>query len=224
MFERKKRNSSKVNLVISIVFHTILIGGGLYFAARNGLLGQKLKAIAVQVVPKDKKPEPPKEKTPEPKVQQVKAEDMEKAAAAQPRAAAAAAPEDAQATVAPATVDAASFNFNDGAHDVVDAKDPITGYKGLVETTLRSHWNRPEDLEDEKFAVDVELTIDSKGTVQDYQWLEGTGNSRWDDSVKAALAKTKTINHAPPKGFPGTVRVRFDVGSAPANEVQFSVR
>ncbi len=37
---RKKRNSSKVNLLISFAFHALLVVVVLYFAARSGLLGQ----------------------------------------------------------------------------------------------------------------------------------------------------------------------------------------
>ncbi len=38
---RKKRNSSKVNLLISFTFHALIVAVGLYFAARGGLLGNK---------------------------------------------------------------------------------------------------------------------------------------------------------------------------------------
>ena len=67
MIERKKRNSSKVNLIVSVVFHTLAIGAVFFFAAREGMLGKKLKQLTVTMVPKEKKPEPPKEKPPEPK-------------------------------------------------------------------------------------------------------------------------------------------------------------
>ena len=66
--QRKKRNSSKVNLTISFIFHGILIVIVFFFAAREGLVGKKLKQLAVTMVPKEKKIEPPKEKPPEPKV------------------------------------------------------------------------------------------------------------------------------------------------------------
>ena len=57
-----------------------------------------------------------------------------------------------------------SFEFNDGAHDV-QTVDAGTVYKGLVEHALRSRWNRPENIEDEKFVAEVELTVDEKGSV-----------------------------------------------------------
>src|ERR1700722_3380802 len=57
---RKKRNSSKVNLLISFAFHAALVIVLVYLAARNGLLGKQLKKITVEMV-KEKPPEKPKE-------------------------------------------------------------------------------------------------------------------------------------------------------------------
>ena len=54
---RKKRNSTKVNLIVSFVFHAVVIGALFFFAAREGMLGQKLKTIAVEMAPKEKPPE-----------------------------------------------------------------------------------------------------------------------------------------------------------------------
>ena len=69
MSQRRKKNSSKVNLTISFFFHSILIAAVFYFAAREGLLGKKMKTIVAEMV-KEKKPvEPPKPKE-EPKVAQ----------------------------------------------------------------------------------------------------------------------------------------------------------
>ena len=57
------------------------------------------------------------------------------------------------------------------------------------------------------------MSIDPDGRVTGYRWLKGSGNARWDDSVKHALAQTKAISRPPPKGFPGKFLVRFDVES-----------
>src|SRR5438477_13055425 len=70
--KRKKRNSSKINLTISFVFHGALVLLIFFFAAREGILGKKLKQITVTMVPKEKKPEPPKIKPPEPRVEPAK--------------------------------------------------------------------------------------------------------------------------------------------------------
>ena len=58
---RKKRNSSKVNLMISLGVHALLVVVVLYFAARSGLLGKQLKKITVTMEKKEKPPEKPKE-------------------------------------------------------------------------------------------------------------------------------------------------------------------
>src|ERR1035437_11100928 len=70
--QRKKRNSSKVNLLISFIFHTLIVLVMFYFAARQGLLGKQMKKIAVEMV-KEKPPEKPKEPE-KPKVETPKVE------------------------------------------------------------------------------------------------------------------------------------------------------
>ena len=213
--QRKKRNSSKVNLTISFIFHGVLILVVFFFAAREGLVGKKLKQLAVTMVPKEKKPEPPKEKAPEPKVEQPKTDQTPKMAVAPPKVETATAPPppavDAAPAVAPAAASLPAFEFSDGAKEVQTISDPNGIYKALIEHTLRSRWNRPEDLDDETYVAEIELSVDAKGKVTDYHWLKGSGNKRWDDSVKAVMAQTKTISRPPPKGFPQQFPVRFDV-------------
>jgi protein TonB len=214
---RKKRNDSKVNLTISIVFHTLLIGAIFFLAAREGMLGKKLKEITVTLAPKEKKPEPPKEKPAEPKPEEPKLADKPKPAdIPQPKAAPTVATPpptvvEAAPAVAPAVASLPSFEFNDGAHQVESISDPTAIYKALVEHSFRTRWNRPEDLEDTKFVAEVELTIDKTGNIESYQWVRGSGNKRWDESVKASLAAVKAINRPPPKGFPDKFITRFDV-------------
>ena len=195
--KRKKRNSSKVNLTISFIFHGLLILVVFFFAAREGLVGKKLKQLAVTMVPKEKKPEPAKEKPADPKPETAKADQAPKMAVAQPKVDTAAA--------------APPMDFSDGAKEVQTISDPNGLYKALIEHTLRSRWNRPEDIADEAYVAEVELNVDAKGRVTDYHWLKGSGDKRWDDSVKAVVAQTKTISRPPPKGFPQQFPVRFDV-------------
>ena len=90
--QRKKRNSSKINLTISFIFHGLLILVVFFFAAREGLVGKKLKQLAVTMVPKEKKPEPAKEKPAEPKTETAKTDQAPKMAVPQPKAETAAAP------------------------------------------------------------------------------------------------------------------------------------
>jgi TonB family protein len=209
---RAPRNSSKVNLIISVTFHGVLVGALLYFAAREGLLGKQIKKIAVEMV-KEKKPEKPKapEKPKEieqPKVETPKVATVEAPRAAPPPSAAPAAA--APPAVAPASVDVASFAF-EGGRAVETSSDPIELYKGWIQTSIQSRWNRPEDMGDKDFVAEVEVSVDKTGDIGDAVWKKSSGNKRWDDSVKQALAATKNVNRIPPKNFPTHVTVRFDV-------------
>jgi TonB family protein len=221
--QRKKRNSSKVNLTISFIFHGILIMVVFFFAAREGMLGKPLKQLAVTMVPKEKKPVEPKEKPPEPKAEQAKTDQTPRMAIPQPQMHASAAPPPPAADAAPMVAPPASvlsgMDFSDGAKEVQTISDPNGIYKALIEHTLRSRWNRPEDIADEAYVAEVELSVDAKGRVTDYRWLKGSGDKRWDDSVKAVIAQTTAITRPPPKGFPATFPVRFDVETSRAEPV-----
>jgi TonB family protein len=210
---RKKVNSSKVNLTISFIFHGILILVIFFFAAREGMLGKKLKQLSVTMT-REKKPEPPKEKPPEPKVETPKTETA-KMNVPQPKVDTASAPPPPAGLVPPAAAPPAvslpAFSFSDGAKTVETISDPNGIYKALVEHTLRSRWNRPDDIADDTYVAEVQLSIDSKGRVADSRWLKGSGDKRWDDSVKAVIAQAKTMSRPPPKGFPENFQVRFDV-------------
>jgi outer membrane biosynthesis protein TonB len=222
MIPRKKKTSSKVNLTVSLVFHAVMILAIVFFAAREGILGKKLKEITVTMVPKEKKTEPVKEKPPEPKPEVPRpVETVKVPTAPPPRVAVATAPPplDSPVAAAPAAVNLPAFEFNDGARDVQSKADPNSLYKGLVERALRSHWDRPEDMADDAFVVEVEVGIDASGKVGTYRWVKGSGDNRWDGSVKAALARTTTMSRPPPKGFPDKFLVRFDVEATATEEV-----
>jgi len=217
--QRKKHNSSRVNLIISAVFHTALISVVIFFAAHEGLLGKDLKKLAVHLVAKEKKPEPPKEKPPEPKTDAPKPmEEARPASAPAPKVQMAEAPPPTAPSVAPPPMSLSGIDMGEFNRPVASG-DPTSVYKGLVERTFTSHWNRPSDLEDEKFVAEVELSVDSTGQVGPYRWLKGSGNERWDGTVKAALASVHTISHPPPKGFPDKFMVRFDVLAVQTEEV-----
>jgi TonB family protein len=124
----------------------------------------------------------------------------------------------APALAAPPPMDVPGF-FSDGAKEVVTVSDPKLLYKGLVESALRAHWNRREDIADDAYVAEVELAIDPQGNVTGSAWVKGSGDARWDSSVKAAVAATKVISRPPPKGFPGKFRVRFDVELLQTEEV-----
>jgi len=222
MTQRKKNNSSKTNLTVSFIFHAALVSVLIFFAALEGILGKKLKQLTVTMVPKEKKPEPPKEKPVEPKVETPKTAEAQKAPAPTAKIEAPAAPPPSVAispVAAPSAASLPAFEFSDGAKAVQTISDPNAIYKALVEHTLRSRWNRPEGMADDDFTAEVELSVDAKGSVAEAQWLKGSGDRRWDDSVKLDLAQSKTISRPPPKGFPEKFQVRFDVESLKTEDV-----
>src|SRR5262245_45608852 len=147
MIHKKKRNSSKVNLTISTIVHAALIGGLVFFAAKEGLLGKKLKQLTVTMVPKEKKPEPPKEKPAEPKPEPPQPAESKPTPQAPPKLEQAAAPppaaNDAPMAAPPAAI-VSGFDFQDGAKAVQTMTDPNGVYKSIVEHSLKSHWNRDE--------------------------------------------------------------------------------
>jgi TonB family protein len=229
MMQRKKRNSSRVNLIVSVVFHTVAIGALFFFAAREGMLGKKLKQLTVTMVPKEKKPEPPKEKPPEPKPEPPKVAEAPKPVVpvAAPKVEPVGAPPPAAANApmaAPAPATLPAFEFSDGAKEVLTGNSPGGVYKGMVEHAFLTRWNRPEDIDDSAFAAEVKLTVDSSGVVTSCRWISGSGNARWDNSVKEVLTQTKRLSKPPPKGFPSTFNVRFDVQSLKTESLQLGLQ
>ena len=208
---RKKRNSSKVNLLISFIFHALIVLVMFYFAARQGLLGKQMKKIAVEMV-KEKPPEKPKEPE-KPKVEPPKVEtpklvekpkEVEEAKAAPPP------PAVAPPTVAPPAAELPSFEF-EGGKTVETSSDPVQLYKGALEYALRSKWNRPDDLPDDNYVAEVDVTVSRTGDISNPVWRKSSGDSKWDDSVRQAIAAVKEMDRPPPTNFPSQVLVRFDV-------------
>ncbi|MGA2248416.1 MAG: TonB C-terminal domain-containing protein [Verrucomicrobiota bacterium] len=209
--QRKKKNSSKVNLTISFVFHAVLIGALLYFAAREGLLGKKIQKISVTMV-KEKTPEKPKEPE-KPKAEPPKVEPPKNEPPKYEEPKPAAAPVSAPPVVAPENQDVASFAFSDGAKAVNTESDPVQLYKGYVEYVLRSKWNRPNNLADDKYLAEVQVSVDKAGNLSNIQWEKGSGDSKWDQSIKDVFKEVQSIDRRPPTNFPPQVRVRFDIQS-----------
>src|SRR6516164_4842546 len=151
----KKQNSSRVNLTISAVVHAAVILALIYFAAREGYLGKKIQTITVtKVEEKKKEPEKPKEE-PKPEPPKVETPKMEAPKAEAPKAAPVVAPP----VVAPAANDIPSFEFS-GGKNVVTENDPVQLYKGYMEYVLRSKWNRPDNMEDDQYAAEVNVNVD----------------------------------------------------------------
>ena len=208
---RKKRNSSRVNLLISFIFHSLIVLVMFYFAARQGLLGKQMKKIAVEMV-KEKPPEKPKEpekpKVEPPKVETPKVVEkpkvMEEAKATPPPAT------EAPPTVAPPAAELPSFEF-EGGKTVETSSDPVQLYKGAVEYALRSKWTRPDDLPDDNYVAEVDVTVSRAGGISNPVWRKSSGDPKWDDSVRQAIAAVREMNRPPPTNFPSQVLVRFDV-------------
>jgi hypothetical protein len=200
-------------LLISFIFHALIVVVGFYFAARGGLLGKQLKKIAVEMV-KEKPPEKPKEPE-KPKVEPPKVEipkelpkvEIPKVVEA-PRNVAP--PVSAPPAIAPPATDLPAFNF-EGGKAVESASSPIDVYKGLVQYAFTAKWNKPEDIVDDKFVAEVQVSISPDGRISNPQWLKKSGDTRWDNSVRQALAAVTSMDHAPPTNFPPRVIIRFDV-------------
>ena len=206
---RKTKNSSKVNLMISFAFHAVLVLVLFYFAAREGLLGKKLNKIAVQMIKekppdKPKSPEPPKIEPPKaepPKIETPKIVEAPKVQAP---------PVVAPPVVAPPNSEVPSFEFG-GGKAVETSSDPVQLYKGYMEYVLRQKWNRPDDEADDDFAAEVAVSVDRQGNIENSTWLKGSGDDRWDATVKQVFNVVKTIDRPPPTNFPPRVTIRFDV-------------
>ena len=215
---REEGRMSKVDILISFFFHAAIILALVFFAAREGLLGKQLRKISVEMVrekppekpkePEKPRPEPPKTEAPKlaetPKAQPPKEEPV-RAPAPPPATVASAAP-----VIAPPAAELPAFAF-DGGKTVQSSSDPVQLYKGFVEYSLRSKWNRPLDINDGSFVAEVEVNVDRNGEISDPVWKKTSGNKRWDKSVREAIAGTTALDRTPPASFPGRVVIRFDV-------------
>jgi outer membrane biosynthesis protein TonB len=203
---KKRKNSSKANLIISTIFHAILVGLLFYFAARSGILGKKVQTITTTLI-HEKKPEVPKPK-PEPPKEPPKEvpKELPKVVEA-PRTPP---PSTAPPVVAPPPAEVPSFTF-DGGKTVESSSDPVQLYKGYMEYVLRSKWDRPDNMDDGKYVAEVAVNVDKAGDINEAKWLKGSGNAKWDQSVRDVFKEVSNIGRPPPTNFPPAVTIRFDV-------------
>jgi hypothetical protein len=220
---RKEQKVSKLSVVVSVALHLGIIAILIVMAARQGMFGKHFKKMVVTMVPNEPLPERPKEipspakidKPPELKpvsepanVQPpTLAKDSAPAQAARPDVIP---PPAIEPLTAPPPAAIPDLLF-DGGSKVQSSSDPKALYKSFVEYTLRSNWKRPDNLVDLGYVAEVEVGIDRRGQITSQAWMKGSGNPAWDNSVRQALAQTKTLERTPPNGFPGKVLVRFDV-------------
>ncbi|HTV61167.1 MAG TPA: TonB C-terminal domain-containing protein [Verrucomicrobiae bacterium] len=59
--------------------------------------------------------------------------------------------------------------------------------------------------------AEVQVAVGRDGTISDPVWEKGSGNSRWDNSVRQAIASVTSMDRPPPTNFPPRVLIRFDV-------------
>lgn len=210
-----EEDSTKTSLLISFVFHALIIAALVFFAAREGLLGKQLKKIAVEMVKETPPPKPkelpkPKEIEP-PKIEQpklVQAPKVETPKIDAPKTVPAPSVVATAPAVAPAAVDVPSFEFG-GGKTVQTSSDPVVLYSAAVESALRSNWKRPNNMADDNYVAEVEVSVDAEGRISDPEWKKNTGNARWDESVRQAINATPAVDRPPPANFPGRVLVRF---------------
>jgi len=215
---KRPKNSSKANLIISAIFHALLLGVMFYFAARSGILGKKVQKIAVEMV-KEKKPEPEKPKPEPPKVEPPKIETPKNEPPKYVEPKVVSQPNTAPPAVAPPATDVPAFEF-EGGKAVNSESDPVQLYKGYMEYALRSKWNRPDNLPDDNYVAEVAVNVDKQGNIQQTQWLKGSGDAQWDASVKNVFKLVSQIDRRPPTNFPPNVTIRFDVQEATEPIVQ----
>jgi hypothetical protein len=207
-------------LLISLVFHVVVIGLLAWFAAREGILGEPLKQITVRLLPPPvpekppapakPKPEPPPEKPgplPEPAPAKIPAQAPTKT----PMPATAPGPAATPLLAAPPPAEMPPLTFDDGGKTVQSETDPDALYRSFVEFSLRSRWNRPTDMADAKYMAEIEIAVDAAGRVSAPRWKRKSGNARWDASVMDAITETRSLDRPPPAGFPARLTVRFDV-------------
>jgi outer membrane biosynthesis protein TonB len=202
-------------LLISLGFHAAIVLALIFFAAREGFLGKQLQKITVQMVkepPPEKPKEPPKPKAELPKNEPPKIAEAPKVEA--PRVETPKetreAPPPAVAAVAPPAAELPSFEFG-GGKAVQTSSDPVLLYNASVEFALRSNWRRPANVADDNYVAEVEVAVDHEGHISDPEWKKGSGDTRWDDSVREAISATRDLGRPPPANFPGRILVRFDV-------------
>jgi protein TonB len=215
---RKVKQTAKMDLTLSLVIHSVVIGLLVFFAAREGILGDKLKQFAVVIVPKEKPPEPPKQvvKPPEPQkpVEQKKAEQPKPVAAPVQQAPPVqdnVPPPSTLVAAAPEAAIAADFTFSDGAVAVQTTSDPVALFQASVENALKSRWVRPDGIDDLRYVAEVEVSVDATGALSVENWKQMSGNAAWDASVRKVFAQVTSLSRTPPPNFPPSFLVRFDV-------------
>lgn len=193
--------------MISFIFHAALVVVLFYFAARSGILGNQLKKITISMVKEQKPPPKPKPPPPPPKIEPPKAPPK---VVQPPKIVEAPKVAPAQPIVAPPATVLPSLDFG-GGRAVATSSDPVELYKGAIEYAFRSKWDRPENMNDDNFVDEIQVSVSRDGQISDPQWEKSSGNAVWDESVRKAIEAVTSLDRPPPTNFPPTVVIRFDV-------------
>jgi TonB family protein len=57
----------------------------------------------------------------------------------------------------------------------------------------------------------VQVNVDPQGNLNNVAWVKGSGDAKWDQTVKDVFKTITQINRPPPTNFPDHVTIRFDV-------------
>ena len=209
---RRKRNTTRANLTLSIVLHAVAFIAIFFWASYEGMLGNRMRELTVSLVPGEKKPKA--EKAEEAKTAPLKPiEQPRQSSEARAAAPKLNIPPPADVpTAAPPPTEVPVIVFGDSS---AGSADPIKSYRVMVQNALQLNWQRPENAADLDLVAEVELSLGPNGELAGQELVKKSGDKHWDESVLQALTGTKSVNRKPPPGFPAKFIVRFDVIPAP---------
>jgi hypothetical protein len=101
----------------------------------------------------------------------------------------------------------------------LNAGSPIDVFKDTLEKIIKEKWNKPENLEDDKFVALVDITVGRDGTLSNPQYRTVSGNTAWDNTVRAAIAAVPRVTEKVPTNFPPRVTIKFDVAEETTESV-----
>ncbi len=211
--QRHKHRQSKTSIIVSVVFHVVIVTLVAWLAARKGMFGEKVQKEIEAMEQEAKKPDPEKPKE-QPKPEVVKVEDAKPTVTPTTTPVPVTDPTPLPGNVPPA-VDAPNASdvpemFIPAAPTGPVITDKIERYRAVIQGAYLAVWDKPPGPDDANYAADVEISVDSRGRISDPKFIKGSGDSKWDATVKDALAKVKEVGEAPPDKFPQRFTVRFD--------------
>ena len=203
----------KKTLALAAGVHIVLILLLGLLAGKEGLLGKKIQALTVQLVPKEKVVEPPKAKQEAPRPVVELPKPIQETVEMRPIR-----PVEAPVVMtAPPPVVEPTVIFNDGAKNVITTEDPIQLYKSKIERIFWNKWKFPTDSPEES-STTISVSINDAGTITGIGWtsqkIGNLNNDKFQNSVRDVVAQVQHLG-IPPKTFPRDFQIRFDVVEEP---------